>query len=545
MRSFISAIRALVGWQVQSHRMKNDRLPNRKGALLYSAFLGSCRATCVGAAAIALGLSAKGSAQAQPSNGGASPTDAEVAASPAARRLKEAIEAMGQSDDAIRAFAASYTQPQQASTTGPSAAAGPPGPLLALLNGRYRSQGYTLLGFTNVTPTTATARVRNNLTLDTSGLKMEVGREAPYRVVSFTPAPIPPERPKAFIADDKERVRDVSAFVDRVAKADAFSGVILIAKDGKPIFQQAYGYADREKRIPNGLETRFRLASLNKIFTALAIAQLVEQGKLSYDDPLSKFIPDFPDAKSAQKIRIKHLLSHTSGLGSYFNPAFYGKIEDMLDVESVLNVAGREPPEFEPGTGWRYSNIGFLLLGRIIEAAGGKNYYDHMHETMFKRLQMKGTGFPYYDRAGPEIALPYEVRLGEGDRIEQAVPQIRVRRGGPAGDGASTALDLLRFANALQKGEIVRKSTLQLLSSPKPELSSPSYGYGMGLDGRVGFRDIIGHGGDYAGTCSEFGMVRDTPAPYTVIILANSPMTTCHTVLRKIYNNFRPAPTSG
>lgn len=475
---------------------------------------------------------------------GPPPTEAETVASPAATRLKEAIDAIAQGDAAIRAFAVEnvVTQQQQAGTQ--AGMMGPQPPLYALLNGRYRSQGYALLGFSRVTPTEATARVRNNLTGDLGGLMVRVERETPHRIVSLAPAPVPPEPPKPAPAGDHERVEKISAFVNRLAEADAFSGVVLIAKDGQPIFQQAYGYANRDQRIPNRLDTRFRLASLNKIFTALAIAQLVEQGKLSYEDPLSKFVPDFPDAESAKNIRIKHLLSHTSGLGAYFNPAFFGNIQKMLDVKSVMAVAGREPPEFEPGTKWRYSNTGFHLLGRIIEIVSGKDYFDYMDQAMFKPLGLKNTGFPYYDRAGPEIALPYEVRLAEGGKFEHAIPETRIRRGGPAGDGATSARDLLRLADALQSGKVVAPATLRLLSTPKPELNSPMHGYGMGIGGRIGNRDIFGHGGDFAGTCTEFGVVRDTPAPYTVVILANSPTGTCHTVSRKIYNSFAPAPVS-
>ena len=494
-----------------------------------------------GAAAIALCFSGGGAAQLQMAPSGPPPTEAEIAASPAARRLKEAIAAIGQGDTAIRAFADANIVPQQAPAGEPGGLAAPPTPLHILMNGRYRSGGYTFLDFTEVTSTEATARVRNNLTLDVSGLGVEVEGEAPHRVVSVAAASVSQPPPDPAPSDDQERVREISTFVKRLADADVFSGVVLIARDGKPIFQQAYGYADRERRIPHRLDTRFRLASLNKIFTSVAIGRLVEQGKLSYDDPLSKFLPHFPDAESAKKIRIKHLLSHTSGLGSYFNPGFFGNIEKMVDVQSVMAVLGREPPEFEPGTDWRYSNIGFHLLGRIIEIASGEDYFDYMDQTMFKPFGLKDTGFPNYDRAGPEIALPYEVRLGEGDKLELAVPPVRVRRGGPAGDGASTGPDLLRFANALRTGKVVEPPTLQLLSTAKPELNSPRYGYGMGVDGRMSNRDIVGHGGDFAGTCTELGMLRDTPLPYTVVVLANSPMTTCHSIVRKIYYSFAPA----
>ena len=127
---------------------------------------------------------------------------------------------------------------------------------------------------------------------------------------------------------EQERLQEIGSYLKRMGDADIFSGAIVIARDGKPVFAQAYGYADREKKIPNTVDTPFLLGSMNKLFTGLAIGQLVEQGKLSYEDPLAKFLPDFPDPESARKIKIKHLLSHTSGLGDYLGTQAY---RDALD----------------------------------------------------------------------------------------------------------------------------------------------------------------------------------------------------------------------
>jgi CubicO group peptidase (beta-lactamase class C family) len=140
---------------------------------------------------------------------------------------------------------------------------------------------------------------------------------------------------------DKKLVSTVKSYLKKMAAADDFSGTVLIAKNGKPILRQAYGLASKEFGVANKIDTKFNLGSMNKMFTGVAIAKLVEQGKLSFDDPLSKFLPEFIDAESAKKIKIKHLLSHTAGLGSYFGKAFFDaarqRFRTVDDMMTLLN----------------------------------------------------------------------------------------------------------------------------------------------------------------------------------------------------------------
>jgi len=466
---------------------------------------------------------------------------------------------VGRDEEAIRAFIAEHAVPWQRVPLAQQS--GARHPLYHLLNWRYRSQGgLTLLNFMKVTPTMATARARNNLTGDIEGVAFEVEPNAAHRIVwagGLGPgAPAVTQEPATFgSAEEAARLDELSSFIDRLANADVFSGVVLVARNGEPVFHKAYGYADREKRIPNRTDTRFRMASMTKMLTAFAIGQLVEQGKLSYDDPLSKFIPDFPDPASASAIRVKHLLSHTSGInGEYSNANFWKNIEKMTDLASVMAVIEPGPQRFAPGTQHAYSNTGYLLLGRIIEVVTGQNYHDYMEEKLFQPLEMTNTGFPYYDRAGSDIALPYEALLDENEVFQQVVAPKRTRRGLPSGDAATTAQDMLRFSVALQAGKVVKPERMRLHSAPKPELGSPNYGYGMMIgagsygtmsSARVAGRDVVGHSGEATGTCTEFGIVRDTPVPYTVIILSNSSQGTCHTVGRRIYNTLAPRSATG
>ncbi|HEX8616311.1 MAG TPA: serine hydrolase domain-containing protein [Thermoanaerobaculia bacterium] len=459
-------------------------------------------------------------------------TEAEIAASPAAQTLRQLIDAITKGDDAIRAFAAA--NPRQQADSRPEDSR-----LFELLSLRHASRGYELLRFTRVSATEAEAAIRNQLSGDVESVLVRVEAEPPHRLRGYRlGVDMALQKSTAVLATDEERVKEVAAYVQRLADGDYFSGTVLIAKAGTPIFERAYGFADREKRIPNRLDTRFRLASVNKMFTALAIGRLVEQGKLSYDDPLSKFVPDYPDRESAQKIRVKHLLSHTSGLGDAHDfiasEQFWANVGTITDVASTLAVAGRAPLESEPGTTWNYSNTGFVLLGRIIEVVTGEDYFEHLTRSMFRPLGLESTGFPLLD-SDPRIALPYEARLKADGQLEIGVARQRTRRGGPAGDAVSNVHDLLRFAEALRGGKVVSEQTLRLHAARKPELGSPFYGYGMTQD--FPGRDIYGHGGGAPGVCTQVGIIRDTPSPYTVVVLGNT-QGACKGVVAKIFNSF-------
>jgi CubicO group peptidase (beta-lactamase class C family) len=301
--------------------------------------------------------------------------------------------------------------------------------------------------------------------------------------------------------------------------------VVVIARAGKPVFSRAYGFADRGRKIPNTLSTPFLVASVSKLFTGLAIGQLVEQGKLSYDDPLSKFLPDFPDRESAKKIKIKHLLSHTAGLGDYTaTKAYYGSLDRLVTVQALLDVADREPLKFEPGTNWDYSNTGFAVLGRIIEIVTGEEYYDYVKKNVFARAGMKSASFPLMPRNGVAtvpMALPYDVAF-DGERLYHANKLgVHHRRGGPVGNGVVSALDLVKAANAFHMGRIVKPETFRLHSSPKLELGAENYGYGFSKQ-EFG---LIGHAGGTWGVCARFGELSGTP--YTLVVLSNVNMNDC------------------
>ena len=160
---------------------------------------------------------------------------------------------------------------------------------------------------------------------------------------------------------------EIDAKLTRMAQEDRFSGTVMIARNGKPVWQKAYGFADRDAKTANNLDTRFRLGSMNKMITSVAIAQLVEAGKLKYTETLAEALPDYPEKEVAQKITLHHLLTHTSGLGDIFTPEFDKKKESLHEIKDYLPLFVHQPLRFAPGAGWSYSNAGFVVLGLVIE----------------------------------------------------------------------------------------------------------------------------------------------------------------------------------
>jgi D-alanyl-D-alanine carboxypeptidase len=180
--------------------------------------------------------------------------------------------------------------------------------------------------------------------------------------------------------------------IDKAASTGNFSGVWLWAKNGKPITSGARGKADRERGIDNTLNTRFRIGSMNKMFTAVATLQLVERGKLSLDDTIGKILPDYPNTNVASKVKVRHLLSHTGGTGDIFGPKFERHRLELKSLQDYVKLYGECGLRFEPGTKWEYSNYGFLLLGVLIEKVSGKSYYDFVAENIYKVAGMTNSG---------------------------------------------------------------------------------------------------------------------------------------------------------
>lgn len=247
-----------------------------------------------------------------------------------------------------------------------------------------------------------------------------------------------------------ELVQAVEAFVDSLVAADVFSGVVLIAKDGSVFFHKPYGLADRERRIPNRPDTKFNLGSINKSFTKVAIYQLAAKGKLSLDDPIKKHIPDYPNTEAAEKVTIKHLLDMTSGIGDFFGQRYMSTPKEKLrSIRDYFPLFADMPLQFQPGTGQRYSNGGYIVLGAIVEAAAGTDYYTYVRENIFKPAGMNSSESYEKDKPVPNRALGYTRR---GGTSWQTNYETLPAKGSSAGGGFSTAEDMLRYTRALKTG---------------------------------------------------------------------------------------------
>ncbi|HEV2799914.1 MAG TPA: serine hydrolase domain-containing protein [Pyrinomonadaceae bacterium] len=438
--------------------------------------------------------------------------------SPATRRVEELVQVINSTD-------ASATKKFIQETYGGQFAQMP---LAAHLNFiaqlRDRTRGIEFRGIQDGNATEATALVRAKLTGDLMGLFVRVEADAPHRIIGIGMRP-----PKANAGSegataaarkltDAERARELEAYVQKLADADVFSGAVLLAKDGKVLFEKAYGEASKDFKVANRVDTKFNLGSMNKMFTSVAIAQLVERGKLSFDDPLSKFLPEFPSKEAAQKIKIKHLLTHTSGLGSYFNKKFMESSRARFrTVNEMMTLAEGETLAFEPGTKWAYSNTGMLVLGAVIEKVTGQSYFDYVRENIYKPAGMMNTDAYELDLVTPNLAVGYQKEYEEDGRVRFRNNIFQhVIRGGPAGGGYSTVEDLLKFDMALRANKLVGAEYVRQLLSPKPDLNSPQYGYGFGVDTE---RRIAGHSGGFAGISSNLDMFLDSG--YTAIVMSN------------------------
>jgi CubicO group peptidase (beta-lactamase class C family) len=257
--------------------------------------------------------------------------------------------------------------------------------------------------------------------------------------------------PAAAKKNNDELLAAVKEYGRQTSEAGEFSGVILVAQNGIPLFEQAYGFADREKKIPNRVDTKFNIGSINKSFTGLAIRQLVAEKKVSLDDPIGKFLPDYPNKDAAMKVTVRHLLDMTSGIGDFFGDRYEATSKEKIrSLEDYLPLFADKPLEFEPGARERYSNGGHVVLGLIIAKASGTDYYAYVRDHIFKPAGMNDSASFEKDAAVPNRAIGYARDGSSWKPNYETLPG----RGSSAGGGYSTARDLLKYTIALGEGTI-------------------------------------------------------------------------------------------
>lgn len=306
----------------------------------------------------------------------------------------------------------------------------------------------------------------------------------------------------AFAQDTRALTRFVDSAATAAVSEHRTPGVsIAIVKGGRPLLLKGYGFADLENDVPATAETVYRIGSVTKQFTAAAILRLAEQGRLSLDDTLQKFIPTFPS--QGNRVTIRHLLNHTSGIRSYtsLGAKWQRVIRNDLVPDSMIALFANEPFDFKPGTQWRYNNSGYFLLGAIIEKLSGKSYGQYVQEEFFTPLGLTST--VYCDQA-PIIkhrAQGYAPRPNGG--FINAEP-LSMTQPYAAGSLCSTVGDLVKWTQALTSGKVVSPASYQLMSTPDTlnDGKPLTYGFGLGT-GTLGGHRQVSHNGGINGFVSE------------------------------------------
>jgi len=332
------------------------------------------------------------------------------------------------------------------------------------------------------------------------------------------------KQPRGKLADE-ELASYLDEFLSEQTAKDKFSGAVLVAKDGIPIFKKAYGMACKRYDVVNRIDTKLNLGSMNKMFTGVAVAQLAQQGKLAFDDPIGKHLPDYPNREAAEKVTIHHLLTHTSGMGSYWNELFEAEWTTFRTVAEILALFAEKPLDFEPGAKFQYSNCGPIVLGAIIERISGQSYYDYVLEHICKPAGMINTDCYEMDRPVPNLAMGYTKMDIEGHRGEEWRNNLFMHtvKGGPAGGGFSTVEDLFKFDIALRNHRLLSKEYTELVMTGKVSMTDDpedeiKYAYLFGEEIVNGER-IVGHSGGAPGINARLAMFMNSD--YTVAILAN------------------------
>ena len=320
---------------------------------------------------------------------------------------------------------------------------------------------------------------------------------------------LPPMTEAAFIAETR-------ALFARGCKSTFFSGTLLVSRKGKVLAERVCGEASKRYHVPNNIDTKFNLGSMNKMFTAVAISQLVEQGKLKVSDTIDAFVDEtwLPKEITSQ-VTIHQLLSHTSGLGSYFNDKYWNSSRLLYrEVNDYKPLVVGDKLQFKPGERFGYSNTGMLLLGVVIEKISGQNYFDYVREHIYKPAGMINSDSYSMDDPVENLAAGYLPASGQpGKWTDNTL--MHVLRGGPAGGGYSTVRDLDKFVAALQGGKLLKQESLALHWQ---DYSKSSYGYGFQVMSTPNGK-LVGHGGGFPGLNGQLDVYLDKG--YVVAVLAN------------------------
>lgn len=332
------------------------------------------------------------------------------------------------------------------------------------------------------------------------------------------------------IAQEDSRNKELHHLLDSLHRGNAFNGNVLVAEKGKIIYQESFGLADEKSKRKIDDDTAFELASVSKQFTAMAIILLQKQGKLSYSDEVSKYVPELAAYKG---ITLHHLLVHSSGLPDYMALAVkYWNKNHIATNASILKLFEQIKPEkeFEPNEKWEYSDTGYLVLATVIERVSKSSFNNFLKENIFVPLGMNRT-FIYQRRYEPMQIDNYAEGYIYSDSLKRKIlpdelgnENYEIFLDGVVGDGMvnSTTEDLLKWDRALYTDQLIDDNDKKLVFSSHETSAgqATAYGYGWFIENSEKYGKVVSHSGDWAGyiTYIERHIDRDK----TIIILQNN-----------------------
>ena len=313
-------------------------------------------------------------------------------------------------------------------------------------------------------------------------------------------------------ANYKEIQSKLIKYADNYSKKEGFSGTILVAKDDDILLDRAYGMADYDNNIANTTHTVFAIGSVTKQFTATAILMLQEEKLLNVQDPLNKYISDYPNG---DKIKIYNLLTHTSGIPE--NLKFVESLESgrhTFTHDELIEVVKNKELDFDPGTSYEYSNSNYVLLGDIIEKVSKEKYEDYIQKNILTPLEMNETGFLSNQSTIKEKAIGYSIIGGNTNKLTKSI-DCENSLPYSAGEICSTAEDLYKWQRALFAGNLIKKESLDEMFTPYLN----NYGYGWFINKNSEGDKLIFHDGGVPGYTAS--IERNYDKNYVIIILSN------------------------
>ncbi|WAS91307.1 serine hydrolase domain-containing protein [Nannocystis punicea] len=308
--------------------------------------------------------------------------------------------------------------------------------------------------------------------------------------------------------DERAALAAVETKLRDEARGGRFNGAVSIARGEQVLVRVGHGSADDEQALRVTPSTRFCVGSMGKMFTAVAVMQLVEQGRLGLADTLATHLPDYANRALAERVTVEQLLTHTGGTGDIFGPQYDANADQLTTIAELVRFYGAREPAFAPGSRWGYSNYGFVLLGAILERVTGEPYEVVFQERIFGPAKMESTSQSF--ASSRPTAIPY---TGAGATGRKA---LKPYAGLPAGGGYSTVEDLHAFVVALRSGALVGAPTLAAMTTPRVVAGTSHWGLGLAVRTRNG-ETYYGHGGSAPGVNGDLAVYRD----YATVVLCN------------------------